>query len=203
MRALLAALVVGVALAARGALPPYDDAFFFVRFARNTLEHGAVAWNVADGPVYGNTSQLQQLVSLVAAVVAPTHVIALLRLVAAGCLIGTVALGRRGASTWLILGPVGLATLTTGMETATTLLLGTAFLAELDGRARTAWLGIGVAMLTLARPDAALLGISSLALARRWDALAVAAVGIGGIAAATTALYGSPLPTAFATKLAL
>jgi len=37
---------------------PYDDSFFFKRFALHFLEHGGFSWNVADGPVYGLTSQL-------------------------------------------------------------------------------------------------------------------------------------------------
>lgn len=43
-----------------------DDAFFFVRYANNFLDTGVFAWNRGEGPVYGNTSQLYQvLVTLV------------------------------------------------------------------------------------------------------------------------------------------
>jgi len=38
-----------------------DDAFFFVRYAHNFLETGVFAWNRGEGPVYGNTSQLYQI----------------------------------------------------------------------------------------------------------------------------------------------
>jgi hypothetical protein len=38
-----------------------DDAFFFVRYANNFLDTGVFAWNAGEGPVYGNTSQLYQL----------------------------------------------------------------------------------------------------------------------------------------------
>jgi hypothetical protein len=45
------------------AVDPWDDALFFKRFALNTLDHGVAAWNLSDGPVHGNTTQLFQLLS--------------------------------------------------------------------------------------------------------------------------------------------
>ncbi|MGE0151381.1 MAG: hypothetical protein AB7R90_02100 [Reyranellaceae bacterium] len=38
-----------------------DDAFFFVRYGNNFLDTGVFAWNRGEGPVFGNTSQLYQL----------------------------------------------------------------------------------------------------------------------------------------------
>jgi hypothetical protein len=38
-----------------------DDAFFFVRYGNNFLDTGVFAWNRGEGPIYGNTSQLYQL----------------------------------------------------------------------------------------------------------------------------------------------
>ena len=33
-----------------------DDAYMFVRYARNILNHGAVSWNPGEAPTYGLTS---------------------------------------------------------------------------------------------------------------------------------------------------
>ena len=203
-----ALLVVGV-LAARGGLPPYDDAFFFVRFARNLIAHGAPAWNVADGPVYGNTSQLFQLVVALLHAIAPDHTIAATRALLAACVVGTVA-ALRGSTPALVLAasPVALATIVSGMETAVVLLGGALFLAEV-ARARDAApasaltdlrLAFVGAALYLARPDMGLLVVATLAVYRRWRALIATGCGIAVLVAALAALYGTPVPLSFFTK---
>ena len=198
-------LVASVLLAAwwlRGALPPYDDAFFFVRLARHTVTAGVPAWNLADGPVHGNTSQLQQLWATLVWAVHPTHVVAWSRglaVLALGAACGLLR-GREGALL-AVLGPVGLATLTTGMETALVIGLGAAFLFELRHRGRAGWLVAWAVLLYLGRPDTGLLTVGSLVVARRPRVVGAVLVAVGGALVALWAVYGSPLPTAFLTKL--
>jgi hypothetical protein len=81
---LLGALVMASHLLGRANESPWDDAYFFKRISRNFLEHGAFAWNVSEGPVYGNTSFGFQLLSAALTFLAPDHYFAWLRLVAAG-----------------------------------------------------------------------------------------------------------------------
>jgi hypothetical protein len=51
----------------------WDDALFFERFGVNIVEHHVAAWNVDEGPVYGNTSQLFQFLAAAVVAVAPNH----------------------------------------------------------------------------------------------------------------------------------
>jgi len=199
-------LVVVGWLFTRAGLPPYDDAFFFVRFARNTLSHGVPAWNVSDGPVHGNTSQLMQAWATAVAALAPDHVIALTRALLAASLAAAVWLSpRRDVGVVVLLGPVALSTLTTGMETALAIGLGAAFLASLrhnaDGFAPLPVL-LGV-LAYLCRPDTGLLTVGTLLARRRRAEAAALLLGVGACLLAFTWLYGQPLPTAFATKLGL
>ena len=90
--AVLALLWVGV----RGGLEPYDDALFFLRTADHALQHGTFAWNLEDGPVHGNTSQLYQVVMTAIVALAPEHAIGTSRLLLAGCLVGAGLLSLRG-----------------------------------------------------------------------------------------------------------
>jgi len=194
------ALVLAATLVARGALPPYDDAFFFVRFARNFLEHGVFAWNVADGPVFGNTSQLLQLLTVPLRVLAPEHTLAASRLASSAALFAAVALaGFRGPALLLLLGPVGLACVSSGMETAWALLIGA--LALRGAGSASPWWGLCLPLMALARPDAALLVGATLVVERRYSALALGSAGVGLLLLAAWVGYGDPLPTAFATKL--
>ena len=70
----------------------WDDSYFFKRIGLNALEHGVFAWNVEDGPVYGNTSQGYQLVSLLALVIDPAYYISLMKLAAAAAMGALLAL---------------------------------------------------------------------------------------------------------------
>ncbi|HEU4538067.1 MAG TPA: hypothetical protein VFS00_28295, partial [Polyangiaceae bacterium] len=80
----LGAIVVGAYLLCRFHEIPWDDAYFFKRFAQNFLAHGSLAWNVDEGPVYGNTSLGFQLLAVALVAAAPGHYFALLQLVAGG-----------------------------------------------------------------------------------------------------------------------
>lgn len=214
--------VIAALLLSRGRLPPYDDAFFFGRFAHNLLTHGVYAWNVADGPVHGNTSQLfQVLVTGVSAVAGP-YTVSLTRLLLGGCLVvAGVMHGRRwgwATAALTYVGPVALATAVSGMETALVLALGSAFVALLrdDGSAGerrwSAVLSVTLAVLLFtARPDTALLTLGSLGLwglsgglsaRERAARLVPAFAALGGMLAAL-ALYRVGYGTAFPLSLTL
>ncbi|MFT4977340.1 MAG: hypothetical protein ACI8S6_003245 [Myxococcota bacterium] len=213
-RALLAGLLLLLVLliATRGGLPPYDDALFFTRLARNLYTHGVSAWNPIEGPVHGSTSQLHQLLVAALYAITPTHTVAAARLVLAGALwagVGVLLLGRRAPlPVVLALGsPIAIATVLSGMETALVLLIGCIWLST-RRPAATALLG---AVLYLARPDAALLPAVSLGLSivsgpnRRQAALALLAM-LSCVAAILGWLhlsYGSALPLSFYLKTGL
>lgn len=211
-----AAWPVPVAVAAvvllRLELPPYDDALFFVRFARNLLDHGVFAWNPADGPVHGNTSQLFQLASVPLVALGGSHSLLLGRLFSACCLVGAALVMQRrwrGAAlvsvlSWL--SPVALATVLSGMETALVLLLGVVFLAVVDdpkrpvGASATAAL---VLLCALGRPDTLLLTMGTLAVRRRFSAMALSGLGLAGLLLFFHLAYGSALPLSFYVKSGL
>jgi len=220
------AAVVALMLGSRGGLPPYDDAFFFGRFARNLLEHGVYAWNVQDGPVHGNTSQLFQLLVTGVYAVAGAHTVAATRaLLGVSLVAAALALGRRGPGSggrWLtaalaLASPAALATSVSGMETAVALLLAALFLAALSlGRGVLA-VALAVALFA-ARPDTALLTLGSLALwspdaqtTARTLPVAPRSVGLAGAAlAGMLALlglyrlaYGTAFPLSFYLKSGL
>lgn len=218
------ALVVAYLLVRDIGVPAYDDAYFFKRFALNALQHGAFAWNVDDGPVYGCTSQAFQLLATACAALVPTHYVAAVKLVSAVALAGLgVVLARwcahaaerphRGAMIVLFgLGsPLVLGTVLTGMETATTLLVLAGVLAILvhpQGGTRSG--PVVAAALTvlvyLFRPDVAIVpavafGVHALAgrtLPWRF-ALALALMMIV-LLVGLWAYYGTPLPLSFHMK---
>ncbi len=208
------AALLALLLALRLELPPYDDAFFFKRFALNFLDRGAFAWNVADGPVHGNTSQLFQLAVTGLSIIDRERVITLSRiLLAGGLLSGAAALWRRAESDEARLpialafaSPVALAAALSGMETGLVLGLEGLLLSALRrGPAPSAALAV---LLYLARPDTALLSLGALALApwplrRRAGALVAAAAGIGAALIALKGYYGTALPLSFYVKSGL
>lgn len=51
----------------------WEDGYFGIRFARNFWRHGTFSWNVADGPLYGMTSQTLQLLVTALHAVTPRH----------------------------------------------------------------------------------------------------------------------------------
>jgi hypothetical protein len=76
-----------------------DDAFFFVRYGNNFLDTGIFAWNRGEGPVFGNTSQLYQL--LVTVVLWLTDRNQVLTVAAAAALGGVAYLAALPAAYWV------------------------------------------------------------------------------------------------------
>ena len=75
--------LVGLYLLSGLHMEGWDDSYFFKRIGINLLEHGSVAWNLEDGPVYGNTSQGFQVLSLLPLAISPTYYISLVKLMSA------------------------------------------------------------------------------------------------------------------------
>lgn len=114
LRALLG-IVIGLALlrlviAVITPLPSYtmlwDDALMFARYVHNLRVHGALAWNVAQGAVYGPTEAVHLgwlwVLSWVVGLDAP-HVALLL----AGLAAGAVFLALVGVLVWRVTAPTG------------------------------------------------------------------------------------------------
>lgn len=149
--------------------PPYDDSYFFKRFALNFLDHGVFAWNVSEGPVYGNTSQLQQLIVTLITAVTRTRTLSVLRVLLAAALLAGLAIslhgvrryGARAAALLAFCSPVLLFCTLSGMETAFVVALLALFLGVLTPAqaARRHWaLAPSLCVvLWLTRPDTLLL----------------------------------------------
>lgn len=212
---------VMLAIIVRGAMdrPPYDDSYFFKRFALSFLDHGVFAWNVADGPVYGNTSQLYQLVVTAVTAFTRTHTLFSVRvLLALFLLVGFVlALRtslRRGAVVAPTLGfctPIVSLSVLSGMETALAFALLALFCAVIDPDSNTPrpWFIAPLVCFCvwLARPDAVLLaapilfGLTWLKHRRvplREVALLLSL--IGGCLVLFRLYYGTALPLPFYAK---
>lgn len=89
--------VVALFLASGLDMEGWDDSYFFKRIGLNVLEHGAAAWNVEDGPVYGNTSQGFQIVALLPLLIDPGHYIGLVKILLAVAMAALFALLVRAA----------------------------------------------------------------------------------------------------------
>ncbi len=202
---------------------PYDDGYFFKRFALNALRHRSFAWNVADGPVNGLTSQLLGAFAVGVTLLAPSHYVVATKLLLALCLGATawlfVPLAGRIARradvaagvTLLALGnPLVMQTIHTGMETALALLALTASLRvvlERDARARYALeAALATALVYLCRPDAALIPAVTFLFMnleeRRRLAVYVLALGVslGVVLGAFKLFYGTAFPLSFYAK---
>lgn len=168
--AFLACVAVALGIAARlYSNSVWDDAYVFVRYARDFLAHGAVAWNPGGQPTYGLTSLLYLLAVVPgcallradAAVIAAASslVCGLLFLVALGLLawrhVRTPAPATRGFGVLVVL--LGLAAgagllaehFVSGMDTTFTLLYVTLYIliaAEHErSPSRRALVGLGIA----------------------------------------------------------
>ena len=197
----------------------WDDALFFWRFGYNIVHHGVAAWNPADGPVHGNTSQLFQFVSagMVAAVPGGYHVA--IKGFLAGCLgmtalaLGVVSVdGQRPDVGVLLLGLVAPPTvllMSSGMETLFAMAVLAGFYLVLSRRPHgdltpTYLVGLAAAQLGvyLVRPDMALLSFGAVAgtfaAERRWrDGLLAVGTGLAVVALGLVALkayYGTAVP---------
>ncbi len=222
--ALVSAFALVVALQCFGllALQPHDDAWFFKRFALNFLAGDGMAWNAEDGPVYGNTSQLYQLVAIALTWMAEDYYIFGVRLVLSAALVGAAAVmirlaGRYGthghaAPVLLLCSPVVLFTIPSGMETALAIFAIASFLLllrserALTGAGRLMVPG-GMVVVYLLRPDAVVL----VGLAWAWDRLVIRRVFpwqeagafvllLAVVLLAMNAYYGTALPLSFYLK---
>lgn len=195
---------------------PYDDSYFFKRTALNFLDHGVLAWNVAEGPVYGSTSQLFQLVMVGITAITRSYTFLATRLFLLACLVATLAIllrltrARDGGFAAVIAccSPVVLFTAISGMETALALLSVTVvlfFAFDPRGRAMPSALApVCVALVWLTRPDAAVLVLPLLIVARAdgWPVreLSLAAVLIVVSLVVCKVYYGTALPLPFYAK---
>lgn len=198
--------------------PPYDDSYFFKRFALSFLDHGVFAWNIADGPVYGNTSQLQQLLVTVVTAVTRTRTLSVVRvLLAAALLAGLVVMlvsARRYSARASVLlafcSPVMLFCALSGMETAVVFALLGLFLSVLGpDRAEQRHWALAPSLcvvLWLARPDTLLLTVPLWLFASyhersRWlRGGALIAVSVGLCLLVFKLGYGTALPLPFYAK---
>ena len=211
------------ALASNLGSSPYDDAYFFRRFATNFVQHRIFAWNVADGPVHGITSQLLLLLTVPLTVLVPGWVVMATKLLltafvaAAGTLLirDSQRLTRRPAAGAVIAliamsSPLVLTTLHTGMETAVAL-----WLLALAIRPQRLFTGtqsqtVGAAIIGvcvyLVRPDAIVIAVLTFCVAG-WRQprglvayLAMLAFGIGACLILFKIYYGTALPLPFYAK---
>lgn len=179
--------VVAIYLISRLGVEAWDDAYFFKRIGLNLLEHGSLAWNVEDGPVYGNTSQGFQVVALLALLIDADHYVVTIKLLSALSMVllfALYALSARAAQRHLAdaappdlalawgLGFLGasapflLLLVHSGMETSVALaMLAGNLLAIRHGtstRQGTAAVVATTALVYLTRPDAVLISLVSI-----------------------------------------
>ena len=122
-------LLIGLMVWLKIGLEPYDDSYFAKRFAHNFLSEGILGWNRSEGNIHGNTSQLFQSLIVVITAINDTYTIFFTRLFLASCLLLSFGVltryldHERGSNTLLLTftSPIALATVVSGMETATTL----------------------------------------------------------------------------------
>jgi hypothetical protein len=68
----------------------WEDGYFVKRFAYNYWHHGSFSWNVADGPVYGMTSQTLQALGTLLYAIVPEHVVLSLKAACCASLFATL-----------------------------------------------------------------------------------------------------------------
>jgi hypothetical protein len=207
----------------------WDDSYFFKRIGLNILEHGSAAWNVADGPVYGNTSQSFQLVALVPLLIAADHYIAIIKLLSALSLVGLFAMYVRATRTLvadgspaeraLALGvallaasaPYVLLLVHSGMETCLAFVVIAINLLAIRRGAATrrdaAAVVASTVLVYLTRPDAVAISLVSLALYhglrdRRvpWRILLLCGLALAAVLGLSQLYFGTPFPLAFYLK---
>lgn len=212
---------LGLFLIAFAGREPYDDSHIIARVALNAVEHGALAWNPDEGPVFGTTSQAFQLVAVAVAWVTEAYFAAAIRLLSALALVAafaalarvTWARDRAMCAAYVAVAPVPLLHVLSGMETAFAILsialLVAALFGEAAGRRRWLTAPLLAVLAVLVRPDAGLLAVP-LVLAERWrragrapwrEALVMAAL-LGLALACCRLYYGTALPLPFYAKQA-
>ncbi len=205
----------------------WDDALFFKRIGLHLLGHGVAAWNLEDGPVYGNTSQGFQLVALIAILIDAEHYLALVRIFSAAAMVGLFAVLARGASrdggsprdvalAWVVAllastAPYVLLLVQSGMETAVALLVLAVNLIVVRrapaSRRGVAAVAATTAAVFLVRPDAVAISLVVIAAhgwaqAGRppWRVLLACGAALAAIVAALWLYFGTPVPLAFYLK---
>lgn len=196
----------------------WDDALFFRRVAYNIVHHGVAAWNVSDGPVFMNTSQLFQLIGVGLFAAFPSYYNAATIFWSALCISLSWWLLWREMGAGLVTGflaftllsaPSIFFTIGTGMETSTVLLI---ICASCLASLRSAPLPLSIALqiaVYLARPDAAILSLIAgagllVVRAKLRDAAVLTlgtVLGVGLLSLAFLAYYGTPVPLAAYLKI--
>jgi hypothetical protein len=219
------ALDYGYLLARDFDATPYDDAYFFKRFALNFLGHGAFAWNSADGPVHGLTSQLFQCLSVVSTALARDHFVIASKILLTACLVAGAwvfadlakrLVGRLdvvAGVTLLVFGcPLVAWTMQSGMETALTFLVAAlsfrTILEPNPARHHALASACMSSLVYLSRPDAVLLPVVTFVVANARDRrklfvyLGTLALLLGALLLGFRLYYGTALPLSFYVKTA-
>jgi hypothetical protein len=189
----------------------WEDGWFVVRFAYNFWHHHTFAWNVADGPCYGMTSQTLQLVGALLYKVAPAHVCLTLKAASfAALVVGLVLLERSTPDGEAILpAAVGLSlslileVSQSGLETPFALVAVAVAIAMIVKERRPAKIAAATLALYLTRPDAILIPLVLLAGQRREiRAKSLIAIGLGlaVLLGVFRLYYGTALPLPFYVK---
>jgi len=205
--------------AAYASREPYDDAHFFKRVALNALDHGTLAWNVDEGPVYGSTSQTFQLLAVLVSAVTREHYMLATRgisllLLLASCVIlqrlGS-AKDRAASVIFAFCSSALLFPILSGMETGLGILAvsGALWLLYAEHEREPHWLltPLCVVLVYLTRPDAALL-VLPLLVVERWGRtgripvreLTLVGALLGALLLLFRVYYGTPLPLPFYAK---
>ncbi|MEO8559157.1 MAG: hypothetical protein ABI439_08860 [Rhodospirillales bacterium] len=150
----------------------FDDAYFFVRYAQIFEQSGVFGWNVGEGAVHGNTSQLYQVI--VTAIYAALH---------GNIMLTPILASMLGAIAYIVAVPLAyLAASSTADKTVKTIvcaaaLVLTAFDAQLDFVAstgmETTW-----AMALVAFSLAATFRLRAKATSRKWIAISAALIAL-------------------------
>jgi hypothetical protein len=221
------AVLVALFFASGLDLEGWDDSYFFKRIGMNILEHGSVAWNVEDGPVYGNTSQGFQLVALLPLLIDPSYYISLVKILLALCSIGLFATLLHAARVFssdprdrtLAQGlaflaasaPYPLLLIHSGMETCVALLVLAINLLVIHqsdrSRRGTAAVVITTLAVYLVRPDAVLISLMALGVhfwlrdrKLPWKPVLACVVALLVLLGLFELYFGSPLPLPFYLK---
>ena len=212
----LAFPMVGLGLLALTAVQPgsNDDLFVVLVYARNLLEHGVVAHELADGRLEGFTSPLDLGLKTLAYAQHPSDGVRAAwwatTLVYGFALLAGLAAALRWATQWPgVLAATALALVfTPGLAEGTTYLLETPLVAALLA---VAALGTGspptplracvvAILLTLARPELALVALAWACGSRGHRALVGALVGLVALVLARWLLFGRLLPNSYVAK---